>query len=583
MPDFIVVENVSFAYPARDSRNRAALSNIHFNIQAGEFVAVIGPNGSGKSTLARLLNALLVPDSGRVLVDGMDTRDLSKHAQIHTQIGLVFQRPQNQIVATTVEEDVAFGPANLGFDPVVIRERVDTALRQTELSEYRQRPSHLLSAGETQRLALAGVLAMRPRCIIFDETTAMLDPMGREMVLEQIRALKRQGITVLLITHLMEEAALADRILLLHDGQLVEDDTPQNIFSDTRSMQRYGLGLPPAREAALELRKYFPQLSGDILSAQALLQNLPAPREKLAALSKQAARPQDGTAPLIQIRGLSYVYQRGTPLAHQALDNLNFEMVEKHTQALIGATGCGKSTLLQHLNGLLRPQDGSVRVGPYNLSDENLDVMALRRMVVLAFQQPEDQIFEQYVGDEIAYAPRRLGFQGKIADVVAQAMQSVGLDFETYKDRLTSTLSGGEKRKVALASILAIQSQVVLLDEPLAGLDPRSVNELMRTLEQQRAQGKSLLISTHQYEELLPILQDVSLLHRGHDFLYGEAQSVFSQSAKLEEAGLKAPLAAQIADNLRQKSWPLPGPIASLEKLTAALDELTRRKGIAHE
>jgi energy-coupling factor transport system ATP-binding protein len=209
--------------------------------------------------------------------------------------------------------------------------------------------------------------------------------------------------------------------------------------------------------------------------------------------------------------------------------------------------------------------------------------MALRRMVVLAFQQPEDQIFEQYVGDEIAYAPRRLGFQGKIADVVAQAMQSVGLDFETYKDRLTSTLSGGEKRKVALASILAIQSQVVLLDEPLAGLDPRSVNELMRTLEQQRAQGKSLLISTHQYEELLPILQDVSLLHRGHDFLYGEAQSMFSQSAKLEEAGLKAPLAAQIADNLRQKSWPLPGPIASLEKLTAALDELTRRKGIAHE
>ena len=583
MPDFIVVENISFAYPSRDSQNRAALSNIHFNIQAGEFVAIIGPNGSGKSTLARLLNALLVPDSGRVLVDGMDTRDLSKHAQIHTRIGLVFQRPQNQIVATTVEEDVAFGPANLGLDSAIIRERVDTALRQTELSDYRQRPSHLLSAGETQRLALAGVLAMQPRCIIFDETTAMLDPMGRAMVLEQIRALKRQGITVLLITHLMEEAALADRILLLHDGQLVQDAPPKNIFSDARSIQRYGLGLPPAREAALVLRKYFPQLSTDILSAQTLLQNLPLPREKLAALPEQTTLPQDGAAPLIQIRGLSYIYQRGTPLAHQALDNLAFELVEKHTQALIGATGCGKSTLLQHLNGLLRPQNGSVRVGPYDLSDENLNVMALRRMVVLAFQQPEDQIFEQYVGDEIAYAPRHLGFQGKIADVVAQAMQSVGLDFETYKDRLTSTLSGGEKRKVALASILAIQSQVVLLDEPLAGLDPRSVKELMRTLEQQRAQGRSLLISTHQYEELLPILQDVSLLYRGRDFLHGEAQNVFSQSAKLEEAGLKAPLAAQIAENLRQKGWPLPGPIASLEKLTAALAELTPGRDKTHE
>ena len=156
-------------------------------------------------------------------------------------------------------------------------------------------------------------------------------------------------------------------------------------------------------------------------------------------------------------------------------------------------------------------------------------MQALRRMVALAFQQPEDQIFEQYVGDEVAYAPRHLGYQGKIADVVEQAMLSVGLDFEAYKDRLTSTLSGGEKRKVALASILAIQSRLVLLDEPLAGLDPRSVDELMRTLVRQRDQGKSLLVSTHQYEEIIPILQDVSLLYRGHDFLHGEAQSVFSK------------------------------------------------------
>ena len=251
-------------------------------------------------------------------------------------------------------------------------------------------------------------------------------------------------------------------------------------------------------------------------------------------------------------------------------------MKEQHTHALIGATGCGKSTLLQHLNGLLRPQSGSVRVGSFDLSAEDLDVQALRRMVVLAFQQPEDQIFEQYVGDEIAYAPRHLGYQGKIVDVVEQAMLSVGLDFETYKNRLTSTLSGGEKRKVALASILAIQSQLVLLDEPLAGLDPRSVDELMRTLGRQRLQGKSLLISTHQYEELIPILQDVSLLYRGHDFLQGEAQNVFSQTELLQEAGLKAPLAAQIAAALKQKGWPLSEPIASLEKLSAALAALTR-------
>jgi len=583
MPDFIVVENVSFAYPQRERQNRPALRNVHFRVQAGEFIAIIGPNGSGKSTLARLLTALLLPDSGRVLVDGMDTRDPSGHAQIHSQVGLVFQRPQNQIVATTVEEDVAFGPSNLGLDPAVIRERVGTALRQTGLSDFGQRPSHLLSAGETQRLALAGVLAMRPRCVIFDETTAMLDPLGRVMVMEQIRKLNRQGITILLITHLMEEAALAERVLLLHEGQLVQDNTPKAIFSNAQSIRQYNLGLPPAREAALELRKYFPQLAPDILSAPTLMQNLPAYNQKQNVSFKQSDPPKEDSATLVQIRRLSYFYQRNTPLAHQALDGLDFSMKERHTHALIGATGCGKSTLLQHLNGLLRPQSGSARVGSFDLADENLDVQALRRMVTLAFQQPEDQIFEQYVGDEIAYAPRHLGYQGKIADVVAQAMWSVGLDFDTYKDRLTSTLSGGEKRKVALASILAIQRRLVLLDEPLAGLDPRSVEELMHTLSRQRQQGKSLLISTHQYEELMPILQDVSLLQRGKDFLQGEAQHVFSQTARLEKAGLKAPLAAQIADTLRQKGWPLPGPIASLEKLSVSLAKLTQEKGKAHE
>ena len=581
MPDFIIVENISFSYPSREGQNRAALSNIHFTVPAGEFVAIIGPNGSGKSTLARLLNALLLPDSGRMLIDGIDTRDYSNHAQIHAQVGLVFQRPQNQIVATTVEEDIAFGPANLGLDSTVIHERVDTALRQTGLSDYRQRPSHLLSAGETQRLALAGALAMQPRCIIFDETTAMLDPMGRVMVMEQIRALHRQGITVLLITHLMEEAALSDRILLLHDGQLVLDDTPKNIFSGKHALIQYGLSLPPAREAALELRKYFPQITSDILTNHDLLKSLPSFSGNLSNSTQYDSFPKNNAADFVQVNNLSYFYQRNTPLSHKALDSLNFSMKAEHTHALIGATGCGKSTLLQHLNGLLRPQSGSVRVGPFDLSAKDLDVQALRRMVALAFQQPEDQIFEQYVGDEVAYAPRHLGYQGKIADVVEQAMLSVGLDFEAYKDRLTSTLSGGEKRKVALASILAIQSRLVLLDEPLAGLDPQSVDELMHTLVRQRDQGKSLLVSTHQYEEIIPILQDVSLLYRGHDFLQGEAQSVFSQTAKLKEAGLKAPLAAQIAATLVQKGWPLSGPIASMEKLSMSLAALTQ--GESHE
>ncbi len=171
-------------------------------------------------------------------------------------------------------------------------------------------------------------------------------------------------------------------------------------------------------------------------------------------------------------------------LGSSALHNLNLEVRKGHMHALIGATGSGKSTVLQHINGLIHPQSGSVRVDQFDLSDEALDIQALRRKTALAFQQPEDQIFEQYIGDEVAYAPRHLGYSGNLADVVEKAMQAVGLDFLTYKDRLTSNLSGGEKRKVALASILAIQSEILLLDEPLSGLDPRSTSELLQTLSQ---------------------------------------------------------------------------------------------------
>lgn len=578
MPDFINVENATFSYPTHAHQSVAALTNIEFKIRSGEFVALIGPNGSGKSTLARLLNALLLPDSGRVLIAGMDTRERTLHAQIRSQVGLIFQRPQNQIVATTVEEDVAFGPANLGLEPQEIRGRVEDALARTGLSSFRQRPSYLLSAGETQRLALAGVLAIQPRCIIFDETTAMLDPSGREMVMAQIADLNKRGITTLLITHLMEEAAQAQRVILLNEGQLILDEMPERIFSGDFSLTSYGLDLPPARIAAGRLRKFIPKLSTNILTSTELLTALPqylGPSVLSADIPD--SQPQSSHA-YIQIRDLSFTYQLHSPLAHQALSDLNLQVEKLHTHAIIGSTGCGKSTLLQHLNGLMRPQSGNVRVGPYDLADKNLDIQALRRSTALAFQQPEDQIFEQFVGDEIAYAPRHLGYTGKLVDVVANAMRSVGLDFSTYKDRLTSTLSGGEKRKVALASILAIQADLILLDEPLAGLDPRSVGELLRTLTQLYQQEKTLLISTHQYDELIPILQEVSMIDHGHNVLHGKAEAVFSQTSAMEAAGLKAPLAARIAAELRRKGWPLSKPTASLESLEMELHSLPSRE-----
>jgi energy-coupling factor transport system ATP-binding protein len=576
MPDLIQLENVSFSYPASGSPAKAALSNVSLRIPPGEFTAVIGANGSGKSTLAKLLNALLLPDNGKVLIEGVDTRERKRQIEIRSQVGLVFQRPQHQIVATTVEEDAAFGPGNLGLEPVEVRARVEDALRRTGLEGYRQRASFQLSAGETQRLALAGILAMHPRCVIFDETTAMLDPAGREMVMAQIRDLNQAGITTILITHLMQEAAQAERIIVLHEGRVALDDRPQEIFSRKHDLYSFGLDLPPAAQAASVLRKYIPAIPESILEIKELLACLPKYDGRPFFKQPDKLFPEDATD-CIKIHDLSFTYMQGTPLAQRALDHLNLEVSKGKVHGLIGATGSGKSTILQHINGLIRPQSGSVRVEGMDLSDEALDIQALRRKTALAFQQPEDQIFEQYVGDEIAYGPRHLGYAGRLEEIVKNAMQAVGLDFTAYKDRLTSMLSGGEKRKVALASVLAIQSEILLLDEPLSGLDPRSTTETISTLIRLQREGKTLLISTHQYEEIQPLLENVSVIQNGKDKLHGDSEFVFSQTQALEEAGLRAPLGAQIALRLRELDWPITKQSASLSTLETQLAAITGR------
>lgn len=571
MPDFINLENVSFSYPTAPPATPPALSHISLSIQEGESIALIGANGSGKSTLAKLLNALLLPDSGKVFILGLDTQDHSKHVEIRTLVGMVFQRPQDQIVATTVEEEAAFGPGNLGMEPRIIRARVDEALNITGLIDFQKRPSYLLSAGETQRLALAGVLAMQPRCIIFDETTAMLDPAGREMVMGQINAFHHQGLTTILITHLMEEAAQADRIIVLNQGRLMLDDTPGRIFTLKNSLDEFGLDQPPAAKAGESLRSYFPGIPADILTAEKLLQSLPLYSGRMTASIPQSHIDKNGKRIYIQISDLSYTYLKDSPLAHQALDHLTMQVSKGCIHSLIGRTGSGKSTILQHINGLIRPQEGSVRVADFNLADAELDIKALRRKTALAFQQPEDQFFEQYVGDEIAYAPRHLGYSGKLKDVVQRAMQAVGLEFESYKDRLTSTLSGGEKRKVALASILAVEADILLLDEPLSGLDPYTCHEVIKLFQDLNQKGKTILVSTHQYEELIPILDNVSVINNGNDALQGHPSQVFSQTQKLERVGLKAPLAAEIAQQLENNGWPLDPQTASLPAIKKQL------------
>ena len=253
----IECRNLIFKYTAGENQEeKIAINDVNLQIKEGEFIAILGHNGSGKSTMAKHMNALLIPTEGKMLVNKMDTSDMNNLWNIRETAGMVFQNPDNQLVATIVEEDVAFGPENLGVPPEEIRKRVDEALERVGMSEYKRHAPHLLSGGQKQRIAIAGILAMKPKCIIFDESTAMLDPSGRKEVLDTIIDLnKNYGITVILITHYMDEAAKADRIVVMDKGKLILDGKPRDVFSNVEKMKSIGLDVPQVTELSYELQK----------------------------------------------------------------------------------------------------------------------------------------------------------------------------------------------------------------------------------------------------------------------------------------------------------------------------------------
>ncbi|MBQ3612395.1 MAG: energy-coupling factor transporter ATPase [Firmicutes bacterium] len=275
MTDFIKIENLVFDYiKNEDGHTIRAIDDVSFTVERGSFTAVIGQNGSGKSTLAKNINGLLMPTSGKIYVDGLDTSDEANIWDIRQKVAMVFQNPDNQIVSSIVEDDVAFGPENLGIDPTEIRTRVDEALVGVEMYEHRKKAPHLLSGGQKQRIAIAGAVAMEPECIVFDEPTAMLDPKGRKEVLEVIRKLNAKGITVLLITHFMEEAAQADKIAVMDDGVLKMVGTPDEIFLRAEELKALSLGVPPAVDLSMKLRERGIEVPEGILDIDEMVEYL---------------------------------------------------------------------------------------------------------------------------------------------------------------------------------------------------------------------------------------------------------------------------------------------------------------------
>ena len=553
-----------------------AVDSVSLDVEKGEFIAILGHNGSGKSTLAKHINAILMPTSGTLYVNGKDTADGRNIWDIRQSAGMVFQNPDNQIIETVVEEDVGFGPENLGVETEEIWKRVESALGKVGMLEFRKHSPSRLSGGQKQRVAIAGVLAMHPDCIVLDEPTAMLDPHGRQEVIQTLKELnEKEKVTIILITHHMNEAALADKIFVMNEGKIALQGTPKEVFSHYDEMKNIGLDVPVSTEIAHGLKKYGWHMPDDIISEEELLdsikKNLPEKAEKgtehrveqkneskAEQDNREAQQQKDSGEVILSLRDVNYIYSADTVYRRHALKNVSLDIWKGEFIAVIGHTGSGKSTLIQHLNGLNKPSSGKILYKGQDISEKSFKLSDLRKKVGLVFQYPEYQLFETTVLLDVAFGPKNLGCDREQAEQQArEALALVGLPEECY-EMSPFELSGGQKRKAAIAGVLAMNPEVLILDEPTAALDPDGRDEILSILEDlHRKKNITILLVSHSMDEVARFAQRIIVMDKGEILMDGTPADIFRRHKELEEIGLAAPQAMYIMKELKEYGLPV--------------------------
>ena len=594
----IRAEQVRFQYKKRDVDGNVIateeiLKGVDITIKKGEFIALLGRNGSGKTTFSKQLNAILRPSEGMVTVDEMGTRDAEKLYDIRQHVGMVFQNPDNQMVAANVEEEVAFGPENLGMESDTIVARVKQALEQVRMWKRRKTAPNHLSGGQKQRIAIAGILAMHPDYIVLDEPTAMLDPKGRKEVMEALQRLNQeQEMTVILITHDMEEAALASRVILLADGQMRFDVRPEKFFGADALLAEMGMEAPLSyRVRKLIDSDVFEKKIGDARVEEATIDK----REKVAEYDKTGreweasselvdkkknkkaeAETDEKDKDLLSLQHVSYIYSPGTAYEKVALDDVNLSLGKGEIVGLAGHTGSGKSTMIQLLNGLLKPTSGTVTFEGKDIHAKGYSGNYLRSKVGMVFQYPEHQMICDTVWEDVAFGPSKQGLTGEACETrVEEALRFVDLP-EKYYQASPLQLSGGQKRRVAIAGVLAMHPEYIILDEPAAGLDAAGKREIFdRIRRMSREQGIGVLLVSHSMEDLAEYADRIIVLDDGKKILDDRPAQVFAKRETLADCGLDVPETVKLADKLRANGYQIPQNVTREKELLDYLGNCT--------
>lgn len=532
-----------------------ALDDVTLEVCRGERVCVLGANGSGKSTLASVICGLLAPDEGDVELAGHAVctggmPDLAAYRDARRQLGLVFQNPDDQIVTSVVADDVAFGPENLGVPRAQIAARVARELRRVAMEKYAHADPSRLSGGQRQRVCIAGALAMEPAVLVLDEPSSLLDVRGRAAIMRVMGRLAAASATLVHVTHFMDEALAADRVIVMQHGHVALEGTPDEVFATKNAQVIEALGLEMPFEARLAAALRADVATSDAVAAPG------APSGEKPAASVPAAEP-----PAILARDLGFSYGPDA----QALDGVSLEVPARATTAIVGQTGSGKSTLLRLLCGLEAADAGSLTVCGINAATKR-GRRQVRRAVGYVMQHPERQLFAQTVAEDVAFGPRNQGLSTtEVERRVAHALDLVGL--ADRRDASPFELSGGQQRLAAIAGVLAMEPELLVLDEPTAGLDPRGRARLRALMADLAAHGVTLLQVTHSMEDAARA-DHVVVLDQSHVLAAGTPAEVFcpANEPQLTAVGLGLPRPLAYAREHALDARPL-----TLEALVAAL------------